>query len=147
MLTITENGKTKNYRYQILVDSKTKISRKYLKCDDSNTHITRYIFRGVGDMRLFTSEVGKLDSVVGLYQNEQSKFVDVIAYANQKDEVGYAGVMMMAIYCNAVELGSTDHIPEFYFEEFDCVLGEIPTEEIEIDTNLGSFAEKTNKVR
>lgn len=96
MLTITETGKTKKYRYQILVDSKTKISRKYLKCDDSNTHITRYIFRGVGDMRLFTSEVGKLDSVVALYQNEQSKFVDVIAYANTKDEVGYAGVMMMA---------------------------------------------------
>ena len=43
----------------------------------------------------------------------------------------------------------TDATREFYFEEFDKVLGEIPTEEIEIDTNLGSFAEKTSnhKVR
>ena len=114
-----------------------------MKCDDNATRITRYIFRNIGDKKLFMSEVGKLGSVIGIYQKEQGKFADVIDFANSDDVLGHSGVIITAIYCNGVELGTLDYIPEFYFEDFEKTLGELPTEVIESETNMWTFAEKT----
>ena len=142
MVTITETGKNKNYRYQMISNIDTRYSTMYLLCDDCKARITRYLFGRTSNMDLFASQIGKLDSVVCMYQDERRRIVDVFDIADTGDLVSYAHRMAIADACGAVEFGSFNYVPGLYAEELNMALGDIPVEEIVVENSLCSFRER-----
>ena len=139
MVTITEAGKSKACRCQILLNADRSFSSMYLLCDDCKTHITRYLFSQNSNMDLFADEIGKLDSVVCTFQNKLRRFVDVVDSAAPGDLVSYAHRMAIADACGAIEFGTFSYIPELYAPELIMKLDNVPIEEIIVENRADSY--------